>query len=82
MDLAGRGMREVHVSFHTVRRQLRPGVPGGGEAGMGENTHGVIGTHLRCCRLVAASQDGPTSSLTFHTAPFYHSYIVLQAHVR
>ena len=55
MNLAGRGMREVHVSFHTVRRQLRPGVPGGGEAGMGENTHGVIGTHLRCCRLVAAS---------------------------
>ena len=55
VDLAGSSMGEVHVSFHAVGRQLRPGVPGGGEAGMGENTHGVIGTHLRCYRLVAAS---------------------------
>ena len=55
VDLAGRGMGEVHVSFHAVRRQLRSGVQGGGEAGMGENTHGVIGAHLRCYRLVAVS---------------------------
>lgn len=55
MDLAGRGMGEVHVSFHAVRRELRSGVQGGGEAGMGENTHGVIGAHLRCYRLVAVS---------------------------
>lgn len=55
MDLAGRGMGEVHVSFHAVRRQPRSGVPRGGETGMGENTHGVIGAHLRCYRLVAVS---------------------------